>query len=51
MLILSSTGVRAEILRQAEETPEIVVGTETLRLTSIGYAGALADFYTTTDLV
>jgi Uma2 family endonuclease len=50
VLILSSTAVRAEILRQAEETPDIVVGTEALRLTSIGYAGPLADFYATTDL-
>jgi Uma2 family endonuclease len=51
VLILASTAVRAEILRQGEETPEIVVGTEPLRLTSIGYAGPLADFYATTDLV
>lgn len=50
VLILSSTAERAEILRQGEETPEIVVGIETLRLTSIGYAGPLADFYATTDL-
>lgn len=27
-----------------------LVGTETLRLTSIGYAGPLAEFYATTDL-
>jgi Uma2 family endonuclease len=51
VLILSSTAVRAEILRQNDETPEIVVGTEALRLASIGYAGALADFYATTDLM
>ena len=50
VLILSSTAVRAEILRQGEETPEIVAGTETLHLASIGYAGPLTDFYTTTDL-
>ena len=50
VLILSSTAVRAEILRQGEETREIVVGTETLRLASIGCAGRLADFYATTDL-
>jgi hypothetical protein len=50
VLILSSTAMQAEILRQSEETPEIVVGTETLRLASIGYAGPLAEFYTTTDL-
>ena len=50
MPILSSTAVRAEVLRQGEETPEIIVGTETLRLASIGYAGPLADFYATTDL-
>ena len=50
VLILSSTAVRAEILRQGDETPEIVVRTETLRLSSIGYAGPLANFYATTDL-
>lgn len=50
VLILSSTAVRAEILRQGEETPERVVGTETLHLTSIGYAGRLAEFYATTNL-
>lgn len=50
VLILSSTSVRAELLRQGEETPEIVVGDETLRLASIGYAGPLAAFYATTDL-
>ena len=51
VLILSSTAVRAEILRREVETPEIVAGTETLRLTSIGYAGPLSEFYATTDLV
>lgn len=50
VLILASTAVRAEILHRDDETPEIVVGTETLRLPSIGYAGPLADFYATTDL-
>lgn len=50
VLILSSMAVRAEILPRDEETPEIVVGTEMLRLTSIGYAGTLAEFYATTDL-
>ena len=50
VLILSSTAVRAEILRQGETPPEIVIGTETLSLASIGYAGPLADFYATTDL-
>ncbi|MGD0103913.1 MAG: Uma2 family endonuclease [Rhodopila sp.] len=50
VLILSSTAVRAEILRQGDETPAIVVGNETLCLHSIGYEGRLADFYTTTDL-
>lgn len=50
VLILSSTAIRAEVLRQADETPVIVVGTETLRLDSIGYEGSLADFYATTDL-
>lgn len=50
VLILSSMAMRAEVLHRDEETPEIVVGTEILRLDSIGYAGRLADFYTTTDL-
>jgi Uma2 family endonuclease len=50
VLILSSTAVQAEVLRQGEETPDIIVGTETLDLRSIGYSGALADFYATTDL-
>jgi Uma2 family endonuclease len=51
VLILSSTAIRAEILRQGDDTPVIVVGNETLRLDSIGYEGRLADFYATTDLV
>ena len=51
VLILASTAVRAEVLRQDEETPEVIAGTETLRLTSIGYTGPLAEFYATTDLV
>ncbi len=50
VLILSSTAVRAEILRQGEETPERVVGRESLRLISIGYAGPPAELYATTDL-
>jgi Uma2 family endonuclease len=50
VLILSSTAVRAEILRQGEDTPVIVVGDETLCLESIGYEGRLADFYATTGL-
>jgi Uma2 family endonuclease len=50
VLILASTAIRAEILRRDEETPEIIVGTETLRLASIGYAAPLAEFYATTDL-
>ena len=50
VLILASTAVRAEVLRQGEETPEIIVGTETLRLTSIGYDGPLSEFYATTGL-
>jgi Uma2 family endonuclease len=50
VLILSSTAVRAEILRQGDETPAIVAGDETLRLESIGYEGCLAGFYATTDL-
>jgi Uma2 family endonuclease len=50
VLILASTAVRAEVLRQGEEEPEIVVGTETLRLASVAYAGPLAEFYATTDL-
>ncbi len=51
VLILSSTSVRAEVLRQGDDTPAIVVGNEALRLDSIGYDGRLADFYATTDLV
>lgn len=51
VLILSSTAVRAEILRQGDDTPAIIVGDETLSLESIGYAGCLADLYVTTDLV
>jgi len=50
VLILAGSAVGAEVLRQGEETPDIVEGTETLRLTSIGYAGPLAEFYATTDL-
>jgi Uma2 family endonuclease len=50
VLILSSTAVRAEVLRRDVETPDIVVGGEPLRLASIGYAGPLAEFYATTDL-
>jgi Uma2 family endonuclease len=50
VLILSSTAVRAKILRHDQETPEIVVGTETLRLTSIGFEAPLAGFYATTGL-
>ncbi len=50
VLILSSTGIRGEILRQGDETPIIVVGNEPLSLESIGYEGPLADFYATTDL-
>lgn len=50
VLILAGTAVRAEVLRQGEETPAIVVGDEMLRLSSIGYAGRLSEFYATTDL-
>jgi len=50
VLILSSTAIRAEVLRQGEETPVILAGNETLQLDSIGYEGSLADFYATTDL-
>jgi Uma2 family endonuclease len=50
VLILSSTAIRAEILRQGDDTPAIVVGNETLCLQSIGYQGRLAEFYATTDL-
>nr|WP_294557551.1 Uma2 family endonuclease [uncultured Rhodopila sp.] len=50
VLILSSTAVRAEILRQGDETPAIARGKETLRLESIGYEGCLDEFYATTDL-
>lgn len=51
VLILSSTAVRAEVLRQGEEPPVIVVGGETLRLASIGFEAPLSAFYATTDLV
>lgn len=51
VLILSSTAIRGEILRQDDETPTIVVGNEPLCLQSIGYEGPLADFYATTDLI
>jgi len=51
VLILASTAVRAEVLRQGEEMPDVIAGSDILRLTSIGYEGPLADFYATTDLV
>jgi len=51
VLILSSTAIRAKILRRDEETPKIVVAGERLHLSSIGYDGPLAEFYATTDLV
>ncbi len=51
VLILSSTAVRAEILRQGDDMPAIVAGDETLCLEIIGFAGRLADFYTKTDLI
>nr|WP_294517669.1 Uma2 family endonuclease [uncultured Rhodopila sp.] len=50
VLILSSTAIRGEILRQGDDTPAIAAGTEPLRLDSIGYEGCLADFYATIDL-
>jgi Uma2 family endonuclease len=50
VLILSSTAVRAEVLRQGDDTPAIVDGDETLCLESIGYEARLADFYATTGL-
>jgi Uma2 family endonuclease len=50
VLILSSNAIRAEVLRQGEDSPLILAGDETLRLHSIGYEGRLADFYATTDL-
>ncbi|MGE0223823.1 MAG: Uma2 family endonuclease [Acetobacteraceae bacterium] len=50
VLILSSTAIRAEILRRGDEAPEIVIGTEILRLDSISYAAPLAEFHATTDL-
>jgi Uma2 family endonuclease len=50
VLILSSTAIRAEILRQGAETPIIVEGNETLALDSIGFQGRLSEFYATTDL-
>jgi Uma2 family endonuclease len=51
VLILGSTSVWAEVLRQGEETPVILTGSDILRLNSIGYEGPVADFYATTDLV
>jgi hypothetical protein len=48
--VLSSNAIRAEVLRQGEDSPLILAGDETLRLHSIGYEGRLADFYATTDL-
>jgi len=51
VLILSSTAVRAEILRRDDDAPKIIVGTEVLQLASIGYAGPLAEFYATTDII
>jgi hypothetical protein len=51
VLILTSTAVWAEILRQRDETPTIVVGHEPLCLQSIGYVGPLADLYATTNLI
>lgn len=50
VLILSSTAVRAELLRQGEDMPIIVEGDEILRLESIGFEAPLSDFYATTDL-
>jgi Uma2 family endonuclease len=50
VLILLSTAVRAEILRQGDDMPAIIVGNETLNLESIGYEGRLTDLYATTDL-
>ncbi len=50
VLILSSTAVRAEVLRQGDDALTIVAGIETPHLHSIGYKGCLADCYATTDL-
>jgi len=50
VLILSGAAIRAEILRQGDDTPAIMAGPETLRLHSIGYEGCLAEFQSTTDL-
>jgi Uma2 family endonuclease len=50
VLILASTAVRAEVLRQGEETPVVLAGRDVLRLSSIGYEGPLVAFYATTGL-
>jgi Uma2 family endonuclease len=51
VLLLSSTAVRAEVLRRGCEMPLIAIGMEQLRLESIGFEACLADFYATTDLI
>jgi Uma2 family endonuclease len=55
ILAVHSTRIEAELLRRGPdgnwpETPEVVTGTETLRLASIGFATPLAAFYRTTAL-
>lgn len=50
VLILSSSAIRAELLRQGDEIPIIVEGSEMLRLDSIGFEAPLSDFYATTGL-
>jgi Uma2 family endonuclease len=50
VLILSSTSIRAAVLRQGDDMPWIVMENEPLNLQSIGYESSLADFYATTDL-
>jgi Uma2 family endonuclease len=56
VLLLSSTAIRAELLRRDAEAawpdmPEMVTGTQPLRLDSIGFEVMLSDLYATSSLV
>jgi Uma2 family endonuclease len=55
ILLLSSTAIRAELLRRAEdgawpEMPEVVADARPLRLQSIGFTVTLRDLYATSSL-
>lgn len=55
VLLLSGTAIRAELLRRDTagdwpEMPEIVTGTQSVRLDSIGFGVSLSDFYATSSL-